>query len=387
MNSHVLLAACDEAQFAQETVFNGVPRGRFSEGLIHQFNSVSLETTTYRDIIRFTGSWNNQNPQIEGAHKDRLLFSATRPPSSTELPVLAGLKAGLFQINLGSAGGVVAGTEFMVTDREAGDSPVGFLMALQVTFHSSVLVEVEGRKNGLTVPSRGWKARVSDWNHQMLKIFLAPDFDTTVGSVIFPHQRSPVCELSVSQLESKPGPNTFFNVDRKEDADIQLSVRKEGDRLNFAIETLQGIVAHQKLHASHFSLEVTHLSRLRIIMDAAARFHYFLNKHPDRSPRPALNITLDMHTLQDQPALKFIAGRRVRVRDPSPNILDAQLRAEVATTDKIGFTFFNHSPYNIFPYLFYFDPTTYSIFVSRTVSWRVLADSENRNAMGRSLQR
>ncbi|KAJ7717810.1 hypothetical protein B0H16DRAFT_1798839 [Mycena metata] len=76
---------------------------------------------------------------------------------------------------------------------------------------------------------------------------------------------------------------------------------------------------------------------------------------------PIKGVKLEMHTLQDPPEWRFVAGRRVRVRKPSPNIFNRDMRAEVATTDKLGYTFFNKSPFNIFPYLFYFDPLTFSI--------------------------
>jgi hypothetical protein len=80
---------------------------------------------------------------------------------------------------------------------------------------------------------------------------------------------------------------------------------------------------------------------------------------------PIHGVNLEMHTLQDRPEWKFVAGRRARVRDPSPNILDAQLKADVAKTDKLGYTFINTTELDVFPYLFAFDPPTFSIFVSR----------------------
>ncbi|KAF8187345.1 caspase domain-containing protein [Mycena galopus ATCC 62051] len=348
MESHVILAACHETQLAHEGDFDGVCRGYFSESFVRQLYASPLHTTTNRDVIHLTDYWEFQHPQVEGVHKTRALFSEMYPKAYNAVPVLEGKKPGLFEVKMGSTSSVVPGTEFLITD---GDSTISSLTAREVSFNSCVCVFLAA--DGPTELSRRWKAVVSKWNHTMLKIFLSPGFDATVTAALFP------VDTSVPGLDSE-GPQIYSRVE--EDADIELRVQRGGQLLNFTVVTLKGIIADPSLKVpeSKFSLEPAHIDRLPFIMAAVARFHYFLNNQLDMNPIEGVN--LEMHTLQDPPEWRFIAGRPVRVRKPSPNIFNGDMRAEVATTDKLGYTFFNNSPFKVFPYLFYFDPMTFSIF-------------------------
>jgi hypothetical protein len=353
MESHVLLAACHETQLAQEGEFHGVCRGYFSESLERQLYTFPLETTTNRDIIHLTDCWESQHPQVEGVHKTRALFSETYPKAYNAVPVLEGKEPGLFEIKMGSTSAVVIGTEFLITD---GDLTIGSLTARDVSFNFCVCVFTAA--DGPTVLGRGWKAVVSKWKHTMLRVVLSPGFDATVTAALFP------VATSIAGSGSE-GPKIFSRVD--EDGDIELRVQREGQLFNFTVVTLKGIVADPSLKVteSKFSLEPAHIIRLPLIMGGVARFHYFLNNQSDMNPIE--EVKLEMHTLQDQPEWGIVAGRRVRVRKPSLNIFNDDMRAEVATTDKLGYTFFNKSPFRLFPYLFYFDPTTFSIFVSHLI--------------------
>ncbi|KAJ7857199.1 caspase domain-containing protein [Mycena leptocephala] len=351
MESHVLLAACHETQLSYEGVFNDIRRGYFSESLERQLRTFPLETTTNRDIIHLTGSWERQHPQVEGVHKNRALFSETYPKAHKAVPVFEGKEPGLFEIKMGSTSAVVIGTEFLVSDAEHGDAPIGCLKVSEVAFHFCVCVFTG--PDGPTKPGSAWKAVVSKWNHTMLKVFLSPGFDPAVAAALFPADGS----VDGSGPE---GPKIFSQVEIDKDGDIELRVQREGQLLNFTVVTLNGLVTELELPETKFSLDTADIFRLQVIMDAIARFHYFLNLQSDMQPIHGVN--LEMHTLQDRPEWKFVAGRRARVRDPSPNILDAQMKADVAKTDKLGYTFVNTTELDVFPYLFAFDPPTFSIF-------------------------
>ncbi|KAJ7095616.1 caspase domain-containing protein [Mycena epipterygia] len=322
MESHVLLAACHETQLAQEGDFHGVRRGYFSESLERQLYTFPLDTITNRDIIHLKGCWERQHPRVEGVYKTRALFSEAYPKAYNAVPVLEGKKPGLFEIKWGA--------RFLVTD---GDSKIGFLTAREVSFNFCVCVFTA--TDSPTELGRGWKAMVLKWNHTMLKIILPPGFDATVSAALFPVATS--VAGPGSELE---GPKIFSRVE--EDGDIELRVQREALLLNFTVVTLKGIVADPSLKVpdSEFSLEPAHITRLPVIMGTIARFHYFLNNQSDM--HPIEGVKLEMHTLQEQAV--FVAGR------------------QVAATDKLGYTFFNRSPFKLFPYLFYFDPTTFSIF-------------------------
>ncbi|KAJ7890385.1 hypothetical protein B0H13DRAFT_2040378 [Mycena leptocephala] len=339
MESHVLLAACHETQFSYEGVFNDMRRGYFSESLERQLRTFPLETTTNRDIIHLTGSWERQHPQVEGVHKNRALFSETYPKAYKAVPVFEGKEPGLFEIKMGSTSAVVIGTEFLVSDAEHGDAPIGCLKVSEVAFHFCVCV-FTGR---MVLPNRAAHGR-----HLPFSWFR-------------PHcRRSPLPSRRFCRGSGSEGPKIFSQVEIDKDGDIELRVQREGQLLNFTVVTLNGLVTELELPETKFSLDTADIFRLQVIMDAIARFHYFLNLQSDMEPIHGVN--LEMHTLQDRPEWKFVAGRRARVRDPSPNILDAQLKADVAKTDKLGYTFINTTELDVFPYLFAFDPPTFSIF-------------------------
>ncbi|KAJ7772891.1 caspase domain-containing protein [Mycena maculata] len=343
MESHVLLAACRQEQTAYETTVKGVTRGRFSESLVRTLRAISLEKTTYLDLIDLVGKWNDQDPQVEGNHKNRFLFDGIYPPSSQKaLLLLPTNEPGCFEIKMGSIEGVVSGTEFLIND--ASNNIVGFLEAQSVDLDHSILVrKKDGDKADIIFPS-GSKATVSDWKNRdmIMKVFIAPDFDSTVASELFPDRN-----LDTKRLKSLPIRRKFVPIDSRWDADIQLRRISEEQ---FSIERFKDIIKDHASVTTIFSVKPDKYSRFPMILDAIAHFHFFLYQHHGGQPIPG--ITLEMHTLTGP----------FPVREPSADIFVNKI-AEVKynKTRRYGFTLCNRSHYDLFPYLFFFDPEQYAI--------------------------
>ncbi|KAF7339067.1 hypothetical protein MVEN_01983100 [Mycena venus] len=340
MESHILLAACRQDQIAYEHNINGVCRGRFSQSLIGALQSISLEKNTYISLMNLVEKWVEQDPQVEGKHKSRFLFNRTYPSTSTKALPVTLTKSGSFEILMGSIEGVVYGTEFLVND--ASNNTVAFLSAELVDLNRSVLV-AKNRKEALSTFSSAWKATVSDWNNadMIMKVFLASDLDPTVIDALFPTRN-----LDISLMESLPAPRRFVPTNLKADGDVEL--QKLSDE-RFAIDGLRGIIRELDVPGTEFSLKPDEYSRLPIIMDGIAHFNYFLHKH--HAGDSIHSVTLEMNAL--------MADRR-----PSSDIFVdkiAHMQYDQNSRARYGFTLCNKSCHDFFPYLFYFDPTEYTI--------------------------
>ncbi|KAJ7706851.1 caspase domain-containing protein [Mycena rosella] len=343
MESHILLAACRDNQSAYEiTAGNGVCRGRFSESLVRTLSNVSLEKTTYQNLLDLVESWGDQNPQLEGKHKARFLFNRTYPLISKKtLPVTQDISTGAYEIKMGSIEGVVPGTEFVVNDPK--NNTVCFLSARKVDLYRSILGVKDSAQPVGSLPL-GCQATVSNWNNNdmIMKVFITPDFDPSAESGLFPEQH-----LLVSQLQSLPVPRKFMRAESQADGDIELK-KLAGEK--FAIERLKGIIREHALLAAEFLLHPDKYNRLPIILDAVAHFNYFLRTHHGSAPIP--EVSLEMHTLTGP----------YPNRQPSADILDSYVAEVKDDKDgRYGFTICNRSQHELFPYLFYFDPAQYTI--------------------------
>ncbi len=75
MTSHVVLAACKENQFAIEVRGEGGLNGAFTQALLRTLRLNDLmEELTYVDLIRALPRMTNQEPVVDGMHKDARLW-------------------------------------------------------------------------------------------------------------------------------------------------------------------------------------------------------------------------------------------------------------------------------------------------------------------------
>ncbi|KAJ7627861.1 caspase domain-containing protein [Mycena polygramma] len=351
MESHILLAACRDTQTAFETTFKDAWRGRFSESLIRSLRTISLEQTTYVELMKLIEPWTGQNPQVEGKYKERRLFDGRSPRvlgKSLPLTPTSIPGAPSFEIKMGSVEGVVAGTEFLVSD---GTRKI-ILYAQHVDLNRSFLVAKD--KNENPAKQNRLTATVWDWknNGTSLGIYLPRRADLFVFSALFPDNSSvtsalfPTRRLAWSKLDSLPTPRNFVQVSSRSASDVELKGPSNGA---FAIQWLRGMIKELAPSAAttQFYLNCHEYHRLPGIMDDIAHFNYFLKRHGG-GQIPA--VSLEMHTLTG-PDLQ---------RELSADIFHHHV-AQVKKAEKYGFTVCNRSPHALFVYLFYFDPADYVI--------------------------
>jgi hypothetical protein len=113
---YVLLAACRQEQLVAEFVTDSLAQGFFTDTLVKRLCQVALDRVTYSDLIELLPPLVNQHPQCEG-NKTRFLFNGKVATSDPQSFTLVEGQGGSLVVKIGSVGGVMVGTEFVVQDQ------------------------------------------------------------------------------------------------------------------------------------------------------------------------------------------------------------------------------------------------------------------------------
>jgi hypothetical protein len=340
--SHVLLAACGREQFAYERGTGVNVRGVFTSSLVRKLQTVDIGRITYVELVNsLTMSPLVQLPLCEGVNKDRLLFKDVSRKENTFALVEKGEH---FEVQIGSLSGVCVHTEFSLRHPYSG-----ILRTVSCTTTSSTLET----KPGAQKPLEGARVKVSKWNNDQinLKIF-APKLSDTIAKALFPN----------SPETATPSDQLFIMVDCRMKANIELNYVAD-TRYQFIIERLdETILSHDDIDAK-IEFTVDELSRLPDVFNGIAHFNYYLQLHDSKSPlRVRQEFAMELH-LVDGP-------RGFRVRKEFENLLpEDKVTLEEDEKAKYGITIYNYSQYDLYPYLFCFDPARYVIEVWSPVSF------------------
>jgi hypothetical protein len=354
MASHVLLAACCQHQYAHEaTTADGIPCGFFTDNLLKQLRLVDLERVTYADLLNQLPELINQKPQCEGENKTRFLFdgkmSAVDPKA---FRLTEG--GGHIKVCAGSIQGVVVGTEFKVHGLDSTpSSPVilGTLVALSVGLDSSKLNQCPGADK-FDIP-QGARAVVSDWKNDAFTLKVAVELkpEDQLARALFPDR-----DITLGDQVRLMLGNGFVQVLERANADIVVKRKSAAEEI-LCIERLDSLIPKYANVTTQFD-PVNKLNHFACIFDAIAQFNYHLARHRADDPFEQ-KVSLELFRLNKQP------GSSEWVPDEGVgNLLgnnDARLQADEEA--RYGLTITNRSQYDLYPYLFYFDPSDYSISV------------------------
>jgi hypothetical protein len=367
-NTYVLLAACREKEGAFEN--NDKPaQGRFTQSLITSLRDVALEETTYiqlfERILGLSAEWTGQTPHCGGSLnlRGQLLFQknyVARGPQTFPVKLLASPDATQnlsgadivqsFEIDIGTVDGVVNGTEFRLCT--PNETSLRILVAFSVKI-GRTLLETQDKKP-LELPA-GSRVEVLKWNNDamILRVYTPPAADFPYTTDLFP-------TFVTSQYKA----SKYVQAASAESADLTLRVASDdttpSTQPDIILEWSTGkILASQPLNK--FTPQGLHLPR---VIDGIAHFNYFL-RHKNSDANGLLpGVTLEMHRLVGD-----IPGREPDMSARNGNFI-AKVGSKYEATfvpepeNVYGFTIRNNSPYDLFPYLFYFDPVTYTIAVS-----------------------
>jgi hypothetical protein len=343
----VLLAACSQLETAWEEKYGQKHHGRFTKRLIDQLVATDLENTTYEELITGIRSWPQQTPHCGGTGKNRVVFKGCYPAAGPHaLALMPYPDSGStlhtpplqrFQVNMGTVAGVVLGTEFSICGPE--NKFLGTFVAESVGVGQTILVVKKGTPPFYIPP--GSRAVVSDWKNELLQVHISANFPHTAA--LFP---------------TMPTKRVLRFVRAPYLAEAHISVRSDGNVI--VIDRLTGLMNkyHRKIRVA---LSAEHLPD---VMDCIAHFNYFL-KHANEAENNTLRgqFALKMHRLlgeypQREPDL--------RIGQDGNMLKNGEARFAPEAGAKYGFTIYNASRADLFPYLVYFDSHKYTIQVSMT---------------------
>ncbi|KAJ7286518.1 caspase domain-containing protein [Mycena rebaudengoi] len=334
MESHVLLAACRQRQQAREGLSAaGVPCGFFTDSLIKQLRAVGPNRITYSDLVELLPTLPDQTPQCEGTNKDRFIFDAASPPQDPKRFALTLDDNGDFVVRTGSIHGVVVGTQFVVVGNTPDEEASCVFVAESVGLDSSILIPLAPKADLVFPPET--QVTVSDWNNEAMrmKVFVR------VGDEP-PFAKS---DVSLEHMGTQ-----FLVVDTIESADI--IVARDAEDV-FSIGHLDGKIPRYFPQGIRLNVGVHDLPSA---LDAVANFNYFLVKHNGSAPF-GKEVALEMYSLSGE------QGYRIPDQKVGNMVVENEVQFRLDRNAKYGFAIANHSKYDLFPYLFYFDPATYNI--------------------------
>ncbi|KAJ6622353.1 caspase domain-containing protein [Mycena sp. CBHHK59/15] len=340
-SSHVLLAACAAEESAYECSGTGQGkntghvRGAFTAALIQQFaqdeSEIRAGRITYSKLIKSL-QLSGQHPQCEGELASGLLFAGRNkiPPCDFELI----WKKGTLYVAAGAAHGISKGTEMRVYKGGSSSDFLGVLVAGEV---DAVTTTLERKDSADFFPqdnSQG-SARVSRWNRGGLQVF-----SDTPLSLKLPEP------YDVSQVsEKKAGQIALYSSDR---TDIRTIERMDRLITTYAVRNIP--------------IPPDSTNPLSFILSGIAHFHFHLGRQKPpattllQAPVISQHVELEMHSLarRDEDGIMIPEGTNIFKK----NIAHLSISEP---TLPYGVKIVNKSSYNLYPYLFFFDPSDYSV--------------------------
>ncbi|KAJ7606040.1 hypothetical protein FB45DRAFT_951689, partial [Roridomyces roridus] len=328
MDSHTLLAACRYQQRARECIstITGSPCGAL-RGI------GPLNRVTYAELLDMLPTLPDQDPQCEGANKRRFIFQGGMCEPAESLSCAVRVKEdGTLKVDVGSMFGVVVGTQF-VSEKDPQTDPDRVFVAVSVDLNSAILMA----RVPQVLPT-GTRLVVAHWKNEaaMMKVYIQPDEDLP---------------LSASDLLVPRTTPRFLVVDSRDTADLVIK-RTSKEEI-----TLTRLDAHlARYDTPDVLLNVSAIAHIPYVLDSIGRFNYFLAKHNTQDVLDlGRDVQLEMHRLTGE------FGFRVPDTEFGNMVVDGEVRFQLDPEAKYGFAICNYSKYDLFPYLFYFDPATYSI--------------------------
>ncbi|KAJ7123573.1 caspase domain-containing protein [Mycena epipterygia] len=332
-SSHILLAACAAEERAYEASVKP-SGGLFTTALTHELNRLGgrIATTTYSNFISSVKLSNpRQTPQCEGHLVNRYLFSS-RTTSAPCVFRLTRERDG-FRVDAGEAQGVVVGTEMMVYSYTHASTPteLGVLVVSRVGPVSSTLQIKRG--DPFIVPADSW-AGVHRWNTGGLTVFPASLLDSTSY-----------------KSEYYPLNSTWFKWSS------HIALCEEGSKDCFTIErpTWRDCLINTHTRNSIAPRIPRDLS-LPSVLAKIAHFNFHLEKGSAAKE-------LDNVLVSDYTGLRIyrMTADDGLKPDTTMDLFENNTARLSMASHGYGIEIFNKSHWDLYAYLFCFDPSDYSI--------------------------
>ncbi|KZT70667.1 hypothetical protein DAEQUDRAFT_764535 [Daedalea quercina L-15889] len=375
MRSHVLLAACREDEKARENIVHDggteVARGMFTYHLLAYLRRAYEEAhappqITYARLmealldpenIKLCGaSFIGQNPLCEGKNRDRLLFSTSEVAGeATSFPLRYDNRTRTLYVVGGHANGVVEGTEFTVqlalTDQIDGLVRSRDIVLVVKTVYATECVVRHDQITDLSPYVEALKkarAIISTWNSIVMKV------------------RTPTplpAQAAFKYEKATPKGSGYYDLSLQELSNCRILTRS--DPLTFRYAEREMTIPGRSLQPDE-------------ILDAVAHWNFHLYRFNDRvGGSQELRPQVGLHLLETasgtglRPLLSQV-GEDLFGSAPAEDVRGCPLSTYTVPvkvkearihdlTKYYGLTLINTSAYDLYPYVFYFDPSTYGI--------------------------
>ena len=315
---------------------DGSRGGAFTRALIETLHQISTHQTSYVDLLGLLPSLPDQYPQCEGDNKYCLLFTTIPQRGGRFFTVRKFESPDLFKVDAGTTEGVVEGTEFgLYTKANTSSLPLGIFIATSVST-TSCKIAPKCPQLAAPMPHMSY-ALVSRWENPDAK--LAIFIDTPASSTLLKF-------LSLIYSAENAAPFSIIRAPSRFDADIVLHL---ANGLVHLTRTDKLIGAHA---SPHIRADIgDNANRILHILRSAAHFKFYLSRAAKPHPLHGV-VTIELYQLKESDGLYTSTGHNL-VQDGHAHII---LNAEL-----YGVILRNNSNHNVFPSLFYFDPSDYSV--------------------------
>lgn len=347
LRSHVLLAACAQDEEAKEENTSG----DFTRVLLKALTGVPTTEITYEDLMQRMEKLTKQTPQCEGFFRSRILFNKRVPNTKAIYDVVLG--AGRVTIGAGAIHGVELETKFGLWKSRADIQSKPYAT---LTVNSSSTIRAYETDIPTSAVAGPMVAQMLGNPKSRLPIYVPPNI------------KDLDCYKTVFSTEGGRVLPPVTVVDKEALATIGLKYF-EGNDPAIGFEMLNPQEAKQKIRhvvgptADELQQAMSHL---------AAYYHHKDRKNPnppiitDNSGRNgelfSSKFTLDVFILENKEG--NTSKKTLVPKGPSKNIDASGVKitiCEETRQDNYGFCIKNHTDIDVFPYLFYFDSSNFSI--------------------------
>ncbi|RXW18480.1 hypothetical protein EST38_g7376 [Candolleomyces aberdarensis] len=337
LRSHVLLAACAPHEFAHE---NG-SSGAFTVALLKALNGVNTAELTYEGLMERMDKLQTQTPQCEGHYRDRFLFDRKVANTNPILDVTLRNEK-LTITGAGAIHGISVGSKFAIwksrSDLKA--DPLATVTVEVVKAHESIATFKK------KVGSRSLVAQIKENPKPTLFIYVPEviqNMNCFKDLFLETEGRPP---LSIAVTEDKVLANiglTYFDKHREIGFEM-LKSEEQDQKIRHTIDPTAEDLYGALDHLCHY-----YYHRDRVSTQVIGQDH----KVPFSS-----KFTVDVFTLEENDEEIYVpSGPNLNIQGTGVELTIGSHNAE----EMYGFRITNNTEFPVFPYLFYFDSSNFSI--------------------------
>ncbi|KAJ2934575.1 hypothetical protein H1R20_g2531, partial [Candolleomyces eurysporus] len=342
--SHVFLSACALHERASEIKSTGT----FTRALLRAFKGIDTAEITYEGLIKRMGNLPLQTPQCEGLNKDRFLFN--RKVSNIKSVLSATLKDGSLTIaGAGAFHGISIGSQFAIwrSQSDLPNDPLATVTVNAVRGHESMAPfkkKVESMAP-FRMKVRRFVAQIKENPKPQLFIHVPQsiqNMDCFISMISENENRRPLSIIITQDAFSASIGLTYLG-DTQEIGFKMLNPEEQEQKIRHTIETTA-----DDLHRA-----LSHLCS-----------YYYLRDCANTNPRtmedtvPSSKFTIDMFTLEENDEEIYMPS------GPNLNIEGTGVELTLGPHNEeqpYGFKITNNTNFPVFPYLFYFNSSDFSI--------------------------